>query len=136
MWTVDAGRTGQRLINVEHWHFRLGSKEFRAGMQLQGVTLKMNTAEWDYSNSEHKDTALGIFDSLMDRALKLNKPRSKNYRSWSERPNNLVAKDYSFQMMKVVLLEHSERVREKWKTVLQALEGKGLLTFSAAHPEA
>lgn len=83
---TDAGAHGQPLVQVPLWLVEVMSGEwYRAGLQLQGKTLKLNIADLDYEGSSNTSKRLDVFNGLFEGdglARKAVLGSSRDYRSW------------------------------------------------------
>ena len=133
---VDAGRAGIPLIQITQWKVKFDGNLYRAGLQLQGGTLKLNLASLDYASSA-LNPALVEFDNYMAPfQLRPNAARARNYRSWScKAPEDLNVHSASMQQMTAALIREAEHSARRWQSVLNGIRAAGIRLEYEPWPE-
>jgi hypothetical protein len=125
---ADAGVHGSPLVQVPLWLVELEPETwYRAGLQLQGKTLKLNIADVDYEGSapSHRLEILGNVLDDGGTSRRACRGTSRDYRSWVwEAPQSLKtiappAKTFSADFAREV-----DTAREAWERALRRLPHK------------
>jgi PD-(D/E)XK nuclease superfamily len=98
-WFVGESN-GNALIQVHFKEliFKVGKKEFVPGFQVQSNSIKYNVASTDYEKSnkeEFTDNFAAILDKCFDKKFRINKSKTKAYRSYSFIIDEFFEKNFS-----------------------------------------